>query len=95
MANDSAATVSDGHDNKIYNSANKLFMLSKRHPVSVMVYNNSSLLGIPWETILKMFRERLDDIEFDTLEENGRELIRYGVDCVLVPAVNVSQPDRF
>ena len=77
LAADSAATVSDGHDNKIYNSANKLFMLSKRHPVGVMVYNNSSLLGIPWETILKMFRERLGETEFETLEEYGRELISY------------------
>ena len=68
LAADSAATVSDGRDNKVYNSANKLFMLSKHHPVGVMVYNNSSLLGIPWETILKMFREDLGPKEFALLE---------------------------
>jgi len=77
LAADSAATVSDGIDNKIYNSANKLFMLSKHHPVGVMVYNNASLLGIPWETILKMFREKLADTEFETLEEYGLKLIEY------------------
>src|SRR3954451_21643906 len=77
LAADSAATVSDGRDNKVYNSANKLFMLSKHHPVGVMVYNNSSLLGIPWETILKMFRDDLGATEFDTLEEYGIQLIKF------------------
>jgi hypothetical protein len=52
-------------------------MLSKHHPVGVMVYNNASLLGIPWETILKMFREELAETEFDTLEEYGQRLITY------------------
>lgn len=77
LAADSAATVSDGRDNKVYNSANKLFMLSKHHPVGVMVYNNSSLLGIPWETILKMFRQELGSKEFDRLEEYGEALISF------------------
>lgn len=87
LAADSAATVSDGRDNKVYNSANKLFMLSKFHPVGVMVYNNSSILGVPWETILKMFREELDDTEFDTLEEYGQALLKYlGKSKSLFPA---------
>lgn len=77
LAADSAATVSNGRDNKVYNSANKLFMLSKHHPVGVMVYNNSSLLGIPWETLLKMFRQKLGTQEFDRLEEYGEALIKF------------------
>jgi hypothetical protein len=77
LAADSAATVSDGRDNKVYNSANKLFMLSKHHPVGVMVFSSSSLLGIPWETILKMFREELGSKEYDKLEEYGDKLIQY------------------
>jgi len=77
LATDSATTVTVGRDNKIYNSADKLFMLSKRHPVGVMIYNNASLLGIPWETLLKMFRRRLDAKEFATLEEYGYELLRF------------------
>lgn len=77
LATDSATTVTVGRDNKVYNSADKLFMLSKRHPVGVMIYNNASLLGIPWETLLKMFRGRLGPQEFPTLEEYGRELLRF------------------
>lgn len=77
LATDSAATVSVGRGNKIYNSADKLFMLSKRHPVGVMVYNSASLLGIPWETLLKMFREHLRNTEYPTLEEYGHHIIRF------------------
>lgn len=77
LAADSAATVSDGNDDKIYNSANKLFMLSQAQPVGVMVHSNSSLLGIPWETIIKMFRAELGDAELDTLEQYGEKFIQY------------------
>ena len=34
---------------KVY-PANKLFALSKYHPVGVMVYNNAELMDVPWET---------------------------------------------
>ena len=37
----------------------KLFTLSKYHPVGVMIYNNASLLGVPLETIIKLFRRDL------------------------------------
>lgn len=76
LASDSAATVYVGGRAKFYH-ADKLFMLSKYHPVGVMVYNNSSLLGVPWETILKMYRAQLADKSFDTLEEYAADLITY------------------
>lgn len=76
LASDSAATVYVGGRAKFYH-ADKLFMLSNYHPVGVMVYNNSSLLGVPWETILKMYRAQLADKCFDTLEEYGADLISY------------------
>jgi hypothetical protein len=59
LAADSAVTLRKQNTQKIYNSANKLFMLSKYHPVGVMVYGNASLMGIPWETIIKFYREEL------------------------------------
>jgi len=42
-----------------------------------MVYSKSSLLGVPWETILKMFRRRLRTDEFPRLQDYGEELIRF------------------
>jgi len=76
LASDSAASVYIGGRSKVY-QANKLFMLSYHHPVGVMVYNNSSLLGVPWETILKMFRARLGARVFPTLEEYTLELLGF------------------
>lgn len=76
LASDSAATVYAEGRAKIFH-ADKLFMLSQRHPVGVMIYNNSSLLGVPWETILKMFRRELGDTELDKLEQYADRLIDY------------------
>lgn len=67
LAADSAVSMGDG--DKIYNSANKLFTLSKFHPVAIMVYNSGSLLKVPWETIIKQYREQLGDTEFAALSE--------------------------
>lgn len=77
LASDSAATVNNGEGGKVFNTADKLFMLSKRHPVGVMVYENAAILGVPWETIIKMFRRQLDSKPFANLEDYGRALIAY------------------
>ena len=77
LASDSAATVNNGEGGKVFNTADKLFMLSKRHPVGVMVYDNAAILGVPWETIIKMFRRQLDSKPFANLEDYGRALVAY------------------
>jgi len=66
LAADSAVTI--GSD-KVYNSANKLFSLSKYNPVGIMVYDSADLIGIPWEIIIKEFRAELGSEEYDTLQE--------------------------
>ena len=78
LAADSAVTIKKTvNTSKSRDSGLKLFMLSKYHPVGVMVYNDAALLGVPWETIIKVFRKKLGEKSFDTLEEYGLELIRY------------------
>ncbi len=64
MAADSAVTIAG---KKVYNSANKLFMLSKYHPVGIMVYGNAEFMGFPWEVLIKLYREELGKTEFDTV----------------------------
>lgn len=59
LAADSAVTVGAPRAQKVFNSANKIFTLSKYHPVGVMVYGTGTLNGLPWETIIKEFREQL------------------------------------
>ena len=77
LAADSAVTVQVGDSSKVRDSALKLFMLSKQRPVGVMVYENSSLLGVPWETIIKLFRERLGGNGLGVLPEYGEALIDF------------------
>ena len=64
LAADSAVTLRNPETQKVYNTANKLFMLSKYHPVGIMVYGPASFMGVPWETAIKMFREELQDTNF-------------------------------
>lgn len=77
LASDSAATVKSEDGRVKLFHADKLFMLSKRHPVGIMTYNNSSLLGVPWEVIVKLYRQKLDLREFDTLEQYAEDFIHY------------------
>jgi len=75
LAADSAVTIGMGH--KFYNTANKLFTLSKYHPVGIMVYSSASFMGIPIETIIKEYRKYLGDACFDFLEEYWDDFVRY------------------
>ena len=77
LAADSAVTLEIGDSLKVRNSALKLFTLSKYRPVGVMVYNNASLLGVPMETIIKLFRRQLGKKGYSTLGEYGEALIRF------------------
>ena len=77
LAADSAVTVQAGDSSKVRDSAMKLFTLSKYCPVGVMVYNNSSLLGVPWETIIKLFRSELGRKRLDRLTDYGEALIKF------------------
>ncbi|OOY31617.1 hypothetical protein [Thioclava sp. F36-6] len=59
LATDSAVTISAGTQAlKIFESADKLFELSKSQPIGIMVYNGMQFLGVPLETIIKSFRQR-------------------------------------
>lgn len=67
LAADSAVTINYGE--KVYHSVDKLFELSHHHPVGIMFYGRDNFLGIPWETIIKMYREQLQNKSFHTVEQ--------------------------
>ena len=71
LAADSAVSSETQGGIKIYNTVNKLFALSKYHPVGIMVYGNYEFMGVPWETIIKLFRVELGRTKFDSLQEYG------------------------
>ncbi|OWP75311.1 hypothetical protein [Flavobacterium oreochromis] len=77
MAADSAVTVTGGNSKKIYNTANKIFTLSKHHPIGIMIYSSSSFMTTPWEIIIKLYRKELKDTSFDTVLEYKNNFIQF------------------
>ena len=75
IASDSAVTLREEKGQKIFTSANKIFALSKYHPVGVMVYGSANFMGIPWETIIKVYRSKL--ARFDRLKEYANDFIDF------------------
>lgn len=67
LAADSAVTVQGHNSQKIWNCANKVFALSKFEPVGVMIYGGAEFCGIPWETIIKWYREDRHSKHFPSL----------------------------
>ena len=65
LAADSAVTVPmwiDGQrKNRYFRGANKLFQLSRTHPVGLMIHGAASVQGVPWELLIKDFRLAQDE----------------------------------
>lgn len=66
FAADSAATHSKTH--KITNHANKIFSLSKYRPVGLAIYNTLNFIGVPWETLIKDYRQKIGDTSFGSMD---------------------------
>ncbi|VVB90562.1 Uncharacterised protein [uncultured archaeon] len=77
LASDSAVTMIHGTSEKIKTSANKLFALSKYHPIGIMVFGNADLMEIPWETIIKIYRNKLGEKKFDSMKEYADDFIAF------------------
>lgn len=77
LAADSAVTFREGNGQKIFTSASKIFTLSKYQPMAVMFYGNASLMGIPWETIIKLYRNRLDSRTFGSVGEYAEDFLSF------------------
>lgn len=75
VAADSAVTMGDTH--KVVNSANKIFTLSKYHPVAVMTYNNAAFMGVPWDIIIKEYRKKLAKKSFGKLKDYVENFITF------------------
>ncbi len=79
LAADSAVTVTDGNGNKkkIYHTAEKLFQLSPALPVAIMTYGPADIMGVPWETVVMIYAQKLDGQRFDTLEEYANDFLSF------------------
>ena len=75
IAADSAVTVTGNNGKKVFNRSNKIFTLSKYHPVGIAIYSNADFLGIPLETLVKLYRSKIKDTPYKTLNEYKLDFI--------------------
>lgn len=54
LAADSAVTLGT---NLTLNNATKVFSLGDNHYIGMMIYGNAEFMGIPWEVLIKAFKE--------------------------------------
>lgn len=69
LAADSASTIDTGKTRKIYNTANKIFDISDRQPLGLMIYGNADYMGLPFELLVKEFRRIKRGTSFSTVSD--------------------------
>lgn len=74
LAADSAVTI--GGD-KVYNTVNKLFTLSKTEPIGIMVFGSASIMNVPWETVIKTYRKQIGAQSFPTLKSSADDFVDF------------------
>lgn len=77
LAADSAVTLGRETEQKIFTSASKIFTLSKYEPVGVMIYGNASLMDVPWETIIKIYRSYLGKRTCKTISAYAEDFLSF------------------
>jgi hypothetical protein len=81
FAADSATTVTmwaKGEKQvRYFKGANKLFQLSKLHPVGLMINGSASLQDVPWELIVKEFRKTLSGNSYPKLVDYAHQFFEF------------------
>lgn len=77
LAADSKVTISGMRASKAYDTVNKLFTLSKVHPVGIMVFGNAEFMEYPWETIIKLYREQKGRANESYVVDWGADFLAY------------------
>jgi hypothetical protein len=77
LATDSKVTIGTAGQEKTFDTVNKLFTLSKVHPVGIMIYGNAEFMRYPWETIVKSYRQQKGAAEERTIVAWGEDFLSY------------------
>ena len=79
LAADSYATVNatDQEKRAKTHEVNKLFTLSKYEPLGIMIYGAAAVCGVPWETIIKVYRSQLQSESFPTVESYSANFFKF------------------
>jgi hypothetical protein len=66
-----------------------LAMASPTIPVAIMTYGSADMMGVPWETIVKIYAKRLGSRTFETLEHYAKDFLTFVEEATtLFPAEN-------
>jgi hypothetical protein len=84
LAADSAVTIGQPPNAKIYNTVNKIFELSEFRPVGIMVYGRLDFMGVPYESLIKEYRASLGRKSFARIHEYRADFRKYLSDCVKI-----------
>ena len=77
LAADSALTMGNSEQMKIFNSGNKIFSLGPSHSIGIMMFGNVQFMGIPWEIIVTGFHQKIGARPLDTVWDYCTEFFNY------------------
>lgn len=60
LAADSAVTIGGSSGERVYNGVEKVHALSDRDPIAALVYGSATIVGVPWATLLHLFKASVD-----------------------------------
>jgi len=75
LAADSAATVT--HKQIVKNHATKIYSVSPKLPLGIMVFNVGSWMGIPFEIIIPSYKTFLGERDFEKTEDYVNDFIKF------------------
>ena len=76
LAADSAVTISaDDKEQKIFDSGDKLFELSRINPIGIMIYNGMDFVDVPLPVLIKKFRSKCST--FQTVKDAAFKFLEY------------------
>lgn len=74
VAADSAITVGKS---RVHTLSNKIFAISDSTPIGFMIYGYSEFCGVPWETLVKVFRKDCAKKKYRTVSECLDEFLKF------------------
>ena len=81
LAADSATTASrwvrGERKTRYFKGANKLFHLSISDPVGLMINGSGNLQGVPWDVLIKSFRDHLGQTSYPHLKDYGKKFFEW------------------
>lgn len=76
LAADSAVTISEGNDSKkVFNTADKLFELSREQPIACMIFSNLQFVQTPLQVLIKQFRSQI--VKSATIADASSQLLEF------------------